>query len=966
MSERKFKFVSPGVFIKEIDQSQIPESPAPAGPVVIGRSQRGPGMTPIKVSSFSEFVETFGAPYSQQAVQDPWRTGNKAGTTYGAYAAKAWLRNSNNLTFIRVLGTQSPDASSDAERAGWNANEALGLFVFGSGSSTTTTTNHTGTLAAIIYPTTAVEIGLSGTFLDIGTAGSGNAAAIKSINAGTSATSAEFKLQIDGEVGRASDGSTLGSYIFNFNPNSKKFIRKVLNTDPVKTNTSIYSNSSTTYKKYFLGETFEYSLDDLAGDSYFAMIVRLVDSGSPSTADGKNFRYPAQKSETGWFIGQDLNENTSSYNPEDMPKLFKLRARTGGKWLQNNLKVSIDNMRYGRISGSYGSFDVVLRQLDDTDNVLQTVERFSNLNLDPTSPNYIARKIGDKYVSWDGLKLVNKDIGQYANQSKFVYVEMEEGVAAGTVKPELLPFGVFGPLRYEDSVFLSGSDAFVDVGGSSMDPFIGGQGSVSNGATATAVTGTTVFGGYATGLTFDFPDVPLRASGSSGGQLDITNAFWGAYTGRTNANAIFAADILDLVKPRPRGLLADPNSEDNQAAEVADLTQFMWVFSLDNVSASFSGYRVMNAGYAPTFRTAGASVTAVSNQSYKTLIDKNLARFTSPFAGGSDGFDITEKAPALREGLFTNSTYSAYNTAQRAIDLLTDPENVAFNVATFPGLKQPALTKRLMEKCEDRADALAIIDVEKAFVPPSERTSTQTAAPTADDTLGNVDTAISTFTDRQLDSSYGCAYYPWVQALDEETNQVVYLPPSVVALGVMSKTDADRGPWFAPAGFNRGGLSSGDAGIPVLATTEKLTSKDRDNLYEVGLNPLATFPNEGVVVFGQKTLQADRSALDRINVRRMLIYVKSGISQIASGFLFEPNVQDTWNRFLAEAEPFLTDVQQQFGIDEFKLTLDNTTTTPDLIDQNILYAKLFIKPTRAIEFIAVDFFITNSGASFED
>ena len=146
-------------------------------------------------------------------------------------------------------------------------------------------------------------------------------------------------------------------------------------------------------------------------------------------------------------------------------------------------------------------------------------------------------------------------------------------------------------------------------------------------------------------------------------------------------------------------------------------------------------------------------------------------------------------------------------------------------------------------------------------------------------------------------------------------------------------------------------------GIPVLNTTEKLTSRDRDNLYEVGINPLATFPNEGVVVFGQKTLQADRSALDRINVRRMLIYVKSGVSQIASGFLFEPNVQDTWNKFLAEAEPFLTDVQQRFGIDEFKLQLDDTTTTPDLIDQNILYAKLFI---------TVDFFITNSGASFED
>ena len=182
----------------------------------------------------------------------------------------------------------------------------------------------------------------------------------------------------------------------------------------------------------------------------------------------------------------------------------------------------------------------------------------------------------------------------------------------------------------------------------------------------------------------------------------------------------------------------------------------------------------------------------------------------------------------------------------------------------------------------------------------------------------------------------------------------------------MSKTDFDRGPWFAPAGFTRGGLSSDATGIPVLSATEKLTSKDRDKLYEVGINPIATFPNEGVVVFGQKTLQADRSALDRINVRRMLIYVKQGLSQIASNFLFEPNVQDTWNRFLSEANPFLLDVQQQFGIDEYRLILDENTTTPDLIDQNILYAKLFIKPTRAIEFIAVDFFITNSGASFED
>ena len=971
MSERKFKFVSPGVFIKEIDQSQIPEEAATVGPVVIGRASRGPGMMPVEVSSFSEFVQTFGAPYSQRAVKDPWRTGNKAGTTYGAYAASAWLKNSPTLTFIRLLGVQSIEANSNDERAGWDANEALGMFVFGSASSGL----HTGTLAAVFYPSagTPPTIELSGTLLDHSQSVQTNGGAIKPVTAATSPTAAEFKIVIGGEVARASDGATTGSYVFNFNANSKNFIRNVFNTDPIKTNTNIYNSTDAVYKKYFLGQTYEQSLDDLTGsNAYFAVMMKLVDSGSPSTADGNNFRYPAQKAETGWFVAQDLNEDTSSFNPENMTKLFKLRARTGGKWTQNNVKVSIDNMRYGRISGSYGSFDVVLRKIDDTDNVIQTVERFSNCNLDPTSPNYIARKIGDKYTSYDALKLVNKEIGQYDNLSSFIYVEVKDAVGGGTANPEFMPWGVFGPLRYEHTSYASASNTFRDIENNAIDPFIGGSGSVTSynlGALAKVGLPTAqvyVGKGINLGAQFGFPEVPLRSAASDGGQLDLVDAYWGAYTGRTSANAIFAEDIRDLVRSLPRGLLADPNSEDNQAAEVSDLTQWSWVFSLDNISASFSGSRVQSANYSTTYRTDGTSVTAKSGQSYKTAIDNGIARFTSVMAGGSDGFDITEKAPALREGLFSNSTYSAYNTAQRAIDLLTDRELISFNLATFPGLKQPALTKRLIEKCEERADALAIVDIENAFIPPSARTTTQTANPTSAATLGNVNDAVTTFTNRQLDSSYGCTYYPWVQALDEETNQVVYLPPSVVALGVMSKTDAVRGPWFAPAGFNRGGLSTGAGGIPVLNTTEKLTSKDRDKLYEVGINPIASFPNEGVVIFGQKTLQADRSALDRINVRRMLIYVKAGISAIAEGFLFEPNVQDTWTRFLAEAEPFLTNVQQQYGIDEFKLTLDSSTTTPDLIDQNILYAKLFIKPTRAIEFIAVDFFITNSGASFED
>ena len=192
------------------------------------------------------------------------------------------------------------------------------------------------------------------------------------------------------------------------------------------------------------------------------------------------------------------------------------------------------------------------------------------------------------------------------------------------------------------------------------------------------------------------------------------------------------------------------------------------------------------------------------------------------------------------------------------------------------------------------------------------------------------------------------------------------MPPSVVALGVLSNTDNRQGPWFAPAGFTRGGLTEGAAGVPVLDVSRKYTQDQRDDLYEANINPIAKFPAEGIVVFGQKTLQQTRSALDRINVRRLMIYLKREISFIASRLLFEQNVPATWSNFTSQAIPILEDVQAQFGIDDFKLVLDETTTTPDLVDRNIIYAKLFIKPARSVEYFAIDFIVTRSGASFED
>jgi len=161
-------------------------------------------------------------------------------------------------------------------------------------------------------------------------------------------------------------------------------------------------------------------------------------------------------------------------------------------------------------------------------------------------------------------------------------------------------------------------------------------------------------------------------------------------------------------------------------------------------------------------------------------------------------------------------------------------------------------------------------------------------------------------------------------------------------------------------------LSEGRGGLPVVAVSQRLSSKNRDSLYENNINPIAQFPAEGIVIFGQKTLQATPFVLDRINVRRMMIYIKKRISNIAARLVFQPNITQTWGRFNSQVVPFLESVKAGYGLEDFKVVLDTTTTTADLIDRNTMYAKIYVKPTKAVEFIAIDFVVTSQGASFDD
>ena len=276
-----------------------------------------------------------------------------------------------------------------------------------------------------------------------------------------------------------------------------------------------------------------------------------------------------------------------------------------------------------------------------------------------------------------------------------------------------------------------------------------------------------------------------------------------------------------------------------------------------------------------------------------------------------------------------------------AINLLANQDEYVYNIITTPGLiyanaDHATPLNTLIANTENRGDAITVIDLEN---------------------YGSTITAASS-TAASLDTSYAASYWPWVQITDPDTAQLVWAPAGALIPGVYAYTDRVAEPWFAPAGINRGGLGT------VRQAERKLTQANRDTLYINKVNPIATFPGQGVTVFGQKTLQTQASALDRVNVRRLLIALKSYIAQISDNLVFEQNTAATRNQFLSQVNPYLESVQQRQGLYAFKVVMDATNNTPDVIDRNQLIGAIYLQPTKTAEFIYLDFNILPTGATF--
>lgn len=1064
---KKFDFLSPGVEIREIDQSFIPQEAEAAGPIIIGRTRKGPANKPVRIRNLDDYVSVFGLPVpgGSGPQGDVWRDGNTTGPTYASYAAQAWLASENSpITVVRIAGDQHPQAS-DTGKAGWsldgdisnnraNNSTAYGLFLIASGAVDQMST---GSLAAVIYANEG--------FLAL----SGAAAAFPHSQveqAGTFVKSSDSNSTFKLIVGDASSGKE--EYDINFSRNSSKYIRTVLNTNPQLTNAA--TTPAAQQETYWLGESFAREVEDLnlhnngVGATYGILLP--LQSGSASTYNWGAHREAAKESYSGFVISQ---------KEKGQVDLFRFKSLHVGEDIQKDYMIAIENIKAptNATVNPYGTFTVCIKTING-----QTVERYTGLNFNPASPDYIAKRIGDQYLEWDETNRRYRTYGDFQNQSNIVYVDLKQFIKDGGGQG-FLPAGFKGPVRPKGFTLAYGSKGAQALGtdvttgtkstvqitysggmsandtltfthptlGDFVITFASGGGHSSafdasnaanvdiNSANNAASTGvevsrllaliqnytasdngsgvvtvtaelpgshfTIVLAESGAGIanqglgtvtagednndfddvfvkangsmpsaggdsevfvagpnlftaSFLFPSLALRGNGTEGGAPDPYRAYYGIRPKISTTSNQYDPDYCDYLRRLPAGI--------SSFTPASTAFEHSFTFSLDDLVVLTGSNSVT---YTADSYTGGTSYTKKSG-SFADLLDLNIRQFLMPLFGGFDGFDVTEKEP-LRDDLISTTRNDAndyiHYTINKALDSVRDPEVVPANLLLIPGIRKPVITDRVIDVAQSRKDVLAIIDLEGDYKPSAERVIADTDA----SSLGSVTTAVSRIKQRALNSSFACAFYPWVQASDGlNGGNLLWLPPSVAALGAFGRSQAQSELWFAPAGFNRGGLGSlgGPRGPKVLQARQRLDSKERDLLYEVNINPIATFPAEGVVIFGQKTLQADASALDRINVRRLVLFLKAEVARISRNLLFDQNLESTWNRFKSKVEPIMSDTKAKFGLSDYKVILDGTTTTADLIDRNIMYAKIYIKPAYAIEYIVVDFVITNTGADF--
>ena len=820
MAER---IVSPGVFTIEKDQSFLQRGVSEIGASIVGSTLKGPAQVPTKIGSFSEFQEIFGG-YTDES--------------YVPFTVQEYLKNAGTITVTRLLYEN-----------GYNLQNGVLAIVAESGSVSEVT--------HLLHPTQPVSTtGDSNVFEE---------SLFENLNSGS------FKLKVSGSFATDSSIPGYSAYLTtdfisaSLDSTSNSYITKIFGNNPKSVNYPVYVQ----YENKNAFSLFNQS-------SEISMSLAIVDK--------YQFLQDFQAASTPYITSQQITGGSSI-------DLFKFHTLSHGNVENFDVKVGIRDIKVAsEVSdpNGYGTFTLEVRRVnnqhlptspfdsDDTDKSPDIVEQFTNLNLDPDSPNYIVRRIGDQYRTIDSDGKIY-DNGDYPNLSKYIRIEVTENVKAKAVDASLIPFG-----------FRAVNSPIPDVSGSAGNLNLGAVSYVSSQVIGSSYSSKNYFG-------FDY----------------------------TNLNN------LNYLAPLPTSGSNTGSNTDFYLGNVSQAAQ-----------ANFPSIAGAYSGSIGTSLDAGRLATEVSI---------NTRKFMVPFQGGFDG-----SKPNLPKMSGTNikssntfgfdcstSTSTGTLAYRKAFAALSNTDFFDMNMLITPGLidrLHSSVTAEARQLAEDRQDTFYIMDA------------------------GAVTDSISTVVNQvnSIDSNYTATYFPWVRIVDPGKNKPMFVPPSVVVPGALSFNDTVSAPWYAPAGLNRGSLTS------VINTYEKLTQSNRDELYESRVNPIANFPNQGICIWGQKTLQSRPSALDRVNVRRLLITVKKFIASSTKFLVFEQNTTATRNRFLAIANPYLESVRSQQGLHAFRVVMDASNNTPDLIDQNILYGQIFLQPTRTAEFIVLDFNIQPTGASFPE
>ena len=809
------RIVSPGVFTNEKDLSFLPQGIGAIGAALIGPTLKGPAFVPTLVNGYSDFLRIFGGAYEQ---------------SYLPYTAKSYLNSAGAATVVRVLGS-----------GGYSLKHPLAVVATGS---------YGKRLIALLHPTFTVDAADSVSLFS---------------KSGVVNNASGFVLTLSGSFGASVDSTAYTGVAPNQNgtafsasadPDSDGFIGNLFGYNAYGTN-NVYNYVCFTHDASYL-------IDTYGGEPTI-----LIETGSTSTPEW-DFTDGYKEASTPWIMSQKMGENASD--------LFRFHTLSHGIHANYEIKIGIANIKAaGTIAGSeYGEFDVVVRAVDQSklpqtpftsedDDLRPNIIESFRCDLNPNSPKFISRVIGDRYITItdEGKVVIN---GDYSNKSKYIRVETTDAVSNAAITVNHVPFG-FRSLK---------------------SPIPTG---FSQPASASFVADQVVAGEYNRRIYYGY-------------DYDFSTT-----------------DNFNYLRALP--VIARLTTGSNADFYLGDYNQS----GLANFPSAANPY--------------SGSVDLTSNTSLDTR------KFMVPFQGGFDGHkpNLQKKTGVYitaqnTQGFNISSTSAAgYSSYKKALDTISNADEFDINMIVTPGVihsLHPSITSYAKSVCEDRGDTFYILD--------------------ASEINDNITTIVSTV--EALDTNYAATYYPWVKILDTDRNKPVWVPPSVVLPGVIAFNDRVSAEWFAPAGLNRGGLTE------VIEVKSRLTQTERDALYEGRVNPIATFPATGVCVWGQKTLQGKPSALDRINVRRLLIAAKKFIASSTRYLVFEQNTAQTRSRFLNIVNPYLESIQQRQGLFSFRVIMDESNNTPDIIDRNILYGQLFLQPTKTAEFIILDFNIQSTGAAF--